>query len=303
MANAAPADAHLIEAFLEMLAVERGASANTLAAYRRDIVAFSRASPPISEARVDDLRSHLTKLAGRGAAPSTQARALSALRQLFRFLVAEGMRDDDPSATLDAPKPRCGLPKVLTNAQVEALLTLAAEEAEAHPRDVRAARLRALVELLYATGLRVSELIVLPRTAARTERPFLVIKGKGGRERIVPIGEAARRALVVYDALLGGSGAGFLFPSDGESGHLARQVFARELKGLAARAGLDPDTLSPHVMRHAFATHLLANGADLRAVQSLLGHADISTTQIYTHVLSERMRALVHDHHPLAVSG
>ncbi|MYZ50074.1 tyrosine recombinase [Propylenella binzhouense] len=306
-AGGASRDAALKEAFLEMLAAERGASANTLAGYGRDLSDFRETTGRLAEAETSDLRAYLADLARRGFAPSSQARRLSALRQFFRFLVEEGVREDDPAASVDRPKPRRTLPKVMSVAEVDRLLA-AARDATADPalspaKRLAALRTLALLELLYATGLRVSELVSLPASAARSERPFLIVRGKGGRERLVPLNAAAAEAVRHYAAALkaaGRSEARFLFPATSEEGHLTRQAFARDLKAVAAAAGLDAADLSPHVLRHAFATHLLSGGADLRAVQTLLGHADIATTQIYTHVLDERLNALVTGHHPLA---
>jgi len=303
-------DGLLIEAFLEMLAAERGAADNTIASYRRDLEDFHATAGPLAGAGADDLRRYLSALAARALAPASQARRLSALRQFFRFLVAEGERGDDPSATIESPKARRGLPKVLSVDDVDKLLKAAHEAARsANPAtggQVRGLRTVAILELLYATGMRISELVGLPDGAARRGRTFLTVAGKGGRERIVPLNEACHDAVAAYRAAKdtanppSKAGARWLFPAASASGHLTRQAFGRDLKGVAAAAGLNAAAISPHVLRHAFATHLLANGADLRAVQMLLGHADISTTQIYTHVLEERMRALVADHHPLA---
>jgi integrase/recombinase XerD len=290
-----------------MLAAERGAAANTLAAYRRDLEDFRQVAGGVAGASADDLRSYLHALSGRGLAASSQARRLSALRQFFRFLVAEGHRADDPTATAERPKPRRHLPKVLSVGDVDRLLESARLQAVAEDltptKRLAALRVFALLELLYATGLRVSELVGLPESAGRGGRPFIAVRGKGGRERLVPLNLAAQAALDVYrDARtsLGRAPGKWLFPADSASGHLTRQAFARDLKAVAARAGLDARKLSPHVLRHAFATHLLSGGADLRVVQTLLGHADISTTQIYTHVLDERLKELVNKHHPLA---
>ena len=235
------------------------------------------------------------------------ARRLSAIRQLFRFLYAEGYRRDDPAAVLEGPKRGLSLPKLLSIAEVDGLLNQAhadADTADLSASDrLRATRLVCLLEVLYATGLRVSELVALPVSAARQDARMLVVRGKGGRERLVPLNDSAKRAMQVYLGLLTArpdhAETKWLFPSFGESGHLTRQHFARELKSLAAKAGLDAKQVSPHVLRHAFASHLLHNGADLRVVQTLLGHADISTTQIYTHVLEERLKSLVRDLHPL----
>jgi len=303
-------DARLPDLFLEMLAAERGAAANTLAAYRRDLDDFAayltKAGTTIATATSDALRGHLADLGRRGFKASSVARRLSAIRQLYRFLYAEGLRTDDPAAVLESPKRAQALPKILSVAEVDSLIaaaSAAAADAGASAADrLRASRLACLLEVLYATGLRVSELVTLPASAARRSERMLIVRGKGGRERIVPLNEAARRAMTDYLALLGEANRAasrWLFPSFGESGHLTRQHFARELKALAAAAGLAPDRVSPHVLRHAFASHLLQNGADLRSVQTLLGHADISTTQIYTHVLEERLKSLVRDLHPL----
>jgi integrase/recombinase XerD len=294
----------LIELFLDMLAAERGASANTLDAYRRDLADFS-AGASVAEADSDTLRAYLGQLAKRGLAPASVARRLSAIRQLYRFLYSEGHRSDDPAAVIEGPKRGRSLPKVLSVKQVDNLLAKAREgmKAEAKPERLRAARLNCLLEVLYATGLRVSELVALPEAAARRDQRMLVIRGKGGRERLVPLNDVAKRTMTDYLALRAEAKldkSKWLFPSFGESGHLSRQHFARELKALGGAAGLKVSQVSPHVLRHAFASHLLQNGADLRVVQTLLGHADISTTQIYTHVLEERLKSLVRDLHPLS---
>jgi integrase/recombinase XerD len=312
---ARPGDARLIALYLDMLAAERGAGKNTLGAYGRDLADFTAylatAGRSVATAKTDDLRAYLGALGKRGLKPATLARRLSAVRQLYRFLYAEGQRKDDPAAVLEGPKRARKLPKTLTLAEVDRLLRTAASGDPAAPLAdrLRAARLACLVELLYATGLRVSELVSLPAAAARRDARFIVVRGKGNKERMVPLNEAAKRATAGYLALAaeagasaGASGAKWLFPSTGDSGHLTRQHFARELKSLAAAAGLRTAQVSPHVLRHAFASHLLHNGADLRVVQTLLGHADISTTQIYTHVLEERLKSLVRDLHPLADS-
>ncbi len=299
----------LIDLFLDMLAAERGAAQNTLEAYRRDLSDFAddlaAAGCDFASAGSDDLRAHLSRLHERGLAASSVARRLSAIRQLYRFLYGEGHRADDPAAVLEGPKRSRSLPKVLTIKQVDDLLEQARSGlgVTSVPERLRAARLVCLLEVLYATGLRVSELVALPAAAARRDQRMLVIRGKGGRERLVPLNDPARRAMANYLALRREAKADqskWLFPSFGQSGHLTRQHFARELKALAAAAGLRPAQVSPHVLRHAFASHLLQNGADLRVVQTLLGHADISTTQIYTHVLDERLKSLVRDLHPLA---
>jgi integrase/recombinase XerD len=303
-------DQTLIDLFLDMLAAERGAGLNTLSAYRRDLEDLSEtlnANSAIAKATTDDLRDYLAALAARGFKASSVARRLSATRQLYRFLYAEGHRKDDPAAVLEGPKRALTLPKILSITDVDGLLKHAHGDAtdpeRPVPDRVRAARLACLLEVLYATGLRVSELVALPVSAAKQDARMLVVRGKGDKERLVPLNDSAKRAMADYLALLSARPdrreTKWLFPSFGESGHLTRQHFARDLKALAAKAGLKPAQVSPHVLRHAFASHLLHNGADLRVVQTLLGHADISTTQIYTHVLEERLKSLVRDLHPL----
>jgi integrase/recombinase XerD len=322
------ADDTAIELFLDMLAAERGAGENTLAAYRRDLADFSahlaqsrsmHGASGIADATTEDVRGYLRALAKRGFAATSVARRLSAIRQLYRFLYAEGRRGDDPAAIIEGPKRGRTLPKVLGIKDVDRLLACARDgigAARSGAERLRAARLNALLELVYATGLRVSELVSLSASAAERNARMLVVRGKGGRERLVPLNDAAKIAMAEYRALLAeAANAGerkppkpktiqskWLFPSFGDSGHLTRQHFARELKSLAAGAGLRAEQVSPHVLRHAFASHLLHNGADLRIVQTLLGHADISTTQIYTHVLEERLKSLVRDLHPLGES-
>jgi integrase/recombinase XerD len=295
-----------IEAFLEMLSAERGAARNTLEAYARDLMDFAgfvaRRGQKIAAARAEDLRAYLSSLDQAGLAASTAARRLSSLRQFHKFLYTEGVRADDPCIGLDGPRTRRPLPRMLSEEEVSRLL-LAAREGDESPKGKR---LRALLEVLYATGVRVSELVGLPIAAVLRDPDCLLVKGKGGRERMVPLGDAAARALDEYrhvrDLFLPGKvqAARYLFPSRGREGHLTRHRFAQMLKQLAEKAGLDPGKLSPHTLRHAFASHLLAHGADLRAVQQMLGHADISTTQIYTHVQEARLKALVQQHHPLA---
>ena len=304
----------MIDAFLEMMSAERGAAGNTLSSYRRDLedaeqlpaqqrqdggwpTRGPRTSPPICAASRHP-----------ASRPSSQARRLSALRQYFRFLYAEGMRSDDPTGVIASPRKARSLPKVLSLQEVDRLLERAAGEAGdlgAHPASLaKAVRTRALLELLYATGLRVSELVSLPVGIARRAEPFFTVKGKGGKERLVPVTESARDALAAHLELRDrdprGEACPWLFPADNHAAHIARQVFARDLKALGARCGIAAVSLSPHVLRHAFASHLLQNGADLRVVQQLLGHADISTTQIYTHVLDEQLHRLVNEHHPLS---
>jgi integrase/recombinase XerD len=306
-----PAPQRLGDLFLDMLAAERGAAGNTLQAYRRDLddyfafLAETKTGP--LEAGAATVRAFMASLEERGLKASSAARRLSAVRQFQKFLYVEGYAASDPTAAVGGPKRGRALPKVLSIDDVDRLLAVAkeaAERADGSPAErLRAARMHCLLELLYASGLRVSELVALPKTAARTKDRFLVVRGKGGRERLVPLTETAREAARAYLALLekqGRAAGPWLFPSDSESGHLTRQAFARDLKAAAGAAGLRADRVSPHVLRHAFASHLLQNGADLRIVQELLGHADISTTQIYTHVLDERLKSMVRDLHPLS---
>jgi integrase/recombinase XerD len=309
--RAKASDETLVELFLDMQAAERGAGENTLSAYRNDLadlVAYLHTEGgSVADATTDSLRRFLNSVSERGFKASSLARRLSAVRQLYRFLYAEGKRSDDPAAVLDGPKRARTLPKILSIAEVDGLLVQArghAENGEQTPAArLRAARLLCLLELVYATGLRVSELVALPASAARRDQRMLVVRGKGAKERLVPLNQAAKRAMAEYLKLLANARhdvhSKWLFPSFSEQGHLTRQHFARELKTLGLASGIAPECLSPHVLRHAFASHLLHNGADLRVVQTLLGHADISTTQIYTHVLEERLKALVRDLHPL----
>src|SRR5215469_3516732 len=310
-------DAKLIGLFLDMLAAEQGAGDNTLQAYRRDLEDFSeflgRSQQSFATAQTEKLRDYLSDLDTRGFKSSSVARRLSAMRHLYRFLLSERIRSDDPAAILSGPKRGRGLPKVLSISDVDRMLTRAKELTEAaeasSSQRLRAMRLYCLLEVLYATGLRVSELVSLPRSAARNDARMIVVRGKGNKERLVPLNDASRQAMSDYLAATdaakstknkGAAISKWLFPSFGESGHLTRQHFARDLKELASAAGLAPRLVSPHVLRHAFASHLLHNGADLRIVQTLLGHTDISTTQIYTHVVEERLKSLVRDLHPLA---
>ena len=301
--------AHL-ESFLEMMSVERGAAVNTLSSYQRDledILAFLKArGVKATEAGPDDFRAYFADFAAQGFKASSQARRLSALRQFYKFLYAEGIRTDDPTGVLDAPKKGRPLPKTMSVDDVTRLIGQAEAEATAEP-GLDKLRMAALIELLYATGMRVSELVSLPASVLARDGRFLIVRGKGNKERMVPLSRSAIASLQRYGARMqaetaatGGADSPWLFPSSSESGYLPRQVFARDLKGLAGRAGVRVASISPHVLRHAFASHLLANGADLRAVQELLGHSDISTTQIYTHVLEERLHDLVQNHHPLA---
>ena len=286
-----------------MLAAERGAAKLTIAAYRNDLDDFAgflaRSATAVEAADAAALRRYVARLAGAGMSPRTTARRLSALRQFHKFLVAEGVRADDPTGQLDSPRLGRPLPKILAETEIEALIAAARQMAGAEGR-----RLVCFVELLYATGLRVSELVALPLARLREER-FLLIAGKGGKERLVPLSAPARAALADYVAVRGeflaeGATSRFLFPSRGAEGHLTRRRCGQLLKALALVAGLDPACVSPHVLRHAFASHLLDHGADLRSVQQMLGHADIATTQIYTHVLGDRLRSVVETHHPLA---
>ncbi len=297
---------HLLESFLEMLSAERGAAVHTLDAYRRDLLDFAghlrNKSRTFTNSSAGDVRDYLASLSAAGLKASTQARRLSALRQMHRFLLDEDIRADDPTSAIESPKRGRPLPKVVTEAQTQALI-----DAAGLLEGPEAVRLLCIVELLYASGLRVSELVTLPLAAASGERRMLLVKGKGGKERLVPLGDPAREAVKAYLQVRPRflpqleRAQRFLFPSRGVEGHLTRRRVAQLLKELAVKAGVDPRKLSPHVLRHAFASHLVAHGADLRSVQQLLGHADIATTQIYTHVQDERLRRLVAEKHPLAV--
>ncbi len=293
-----------IEAFLEMLVAERGAARNTIDSYRRDLADvesfLARRDRGIEAATADDLRDYLAALNAGGATPSTAARRLSALRQFFRFLYSEGARGDDPTTTIESPRRGRPLPKLLSEEEVSQLLARARSK-----RGPEGLRLTALLETLYATGMRVSELVSLPLSAVARDPRYILVRGKGGKERLVPLSEPAREALNGYKSVRGqfcrnGVESPYLFPSRGGSGYLTRHRFAQLLKQLSIEAGIAPSKVSPHVLRHAFATHLLNRGADLRSVQQMLGHADIATTQIYTHVLDERLKSLVETHHPLA---
>jgi integrase/recombinase XerD len=315
--RAKASDGKLITLFLDMMAAEQGAGENTLSAYRRDLEDLSefltRKGSSLVDADTQALRNYLVELDDRGFASASVARRLSALRHMFRFLLNERVRTEDPAAILSGPKRGRSLPKVLSVADVDRMLTRAKEltqVADASPSQrLRAMRLYCLLEVLYATGLRVSELVTLPRTAARHEARMIMVRGKGNKERLVPLNQASRQAMADYLAAMdaqkpekkaSAAASKWLFPSFGESGHLTRQHFARDLKELAEASGLSPRLVSPHVVRHAFASHLLHNGADLRIVQTLLGHTDISTTQIYTHVVEERLKSMVRDLHPLS---
>ena len=297
-----------------MIASERGAAANTLAAYSRDVEDFERhlakSARALSEALPADVTGYLHELSELGQAGGSRARKLSTLRQLYKFLLAEDLIEEDPTHGVAGPKQQRSLPRTLSVGEVDKLIEAArARITGTRGRDrVRSVRMYCLLELLYATGLRVTELVSLPRQVLDGDTRVLTIRGKGGRERLVPLNSSARTALDRYLALGIDTADGvsamirtrWLFPSKSVEGHLTRQRFAQDLKALAEEAGLDPERVSPHVLRHAFASHLLDRGADLRAVQQLLGHADISTTEIYTHVLEERLKALVNEHHPLA---
>ncbi len=301
-AKAPPSSRH-VEAFLEMMVVERGAAANTRDAYTRDMADFSlflakRGKTPLG-AGGSDLSAYMRALADAGMAPRTQARRLSCLRQFYGFAFAEGWRPDDPSSRIDSPRLGRTLPKVLTETDITALLN-AAQTLPGH----HGIMMTALLELLYATGLRVSELVGLPLSAVARDPEMLMVRGKGNKDRMIPLSQPARAAIRAWldsrKILLGKASSRWLYPSTGKSGHLTRAGFARMLIRVGCAAGIDPRRLSPHVLRHAFATHLLAHGADLRVVQELLGHADIATTEIYTHVLDEPKTRLVRQHHPLA---
>ncbi|KKB07595.1 site-specific tyrosine recombinase XerD [Devosia chinhatensis] len=296
---------HLIAAFLEMMSAERGAAANTLDAYGRDLADYSAFVTARGQSLLNCPRetvlAWLDDLKAQGLSASSSARRLSAIRQFHKFLCADNLRGDDPTRIVSSPKTRRPLPKVLSVSEVDRLLALAeaeAETADSAAQQVSARRLYVLLEMLYATGLRVSELVSLRRAAVMRDASFLTVTGKGNKERIVPMNDRARDAIRIWLKDL--PPGPYLFPAKGEDGYLSRQVFARDLKALAARAGISTARVAPHVLRHAFASHLLAGGADLRVVQMLLGHADISTTQIYTHVLDEKLRNLVETHHPLA---
>ncbi len=293
--------------FLAMLSAERGAAANTIEAYAADLEGFigflSETGVAPQDAASEDVQAYLGVLASEGQAPTSRARRLSAIKQFYRFLLAEDVIAVDPTSGLQGPKKQRALPKVLSIAEVDRLLAVSQKQCEGQEGHAlfRALRFHCLLELLYATGMRVSELVGLPRSVLRGDARVLMIKGKGGRERLVPLNATARAAL---DAFLSVSGrfdnSAWLFPSKSALGHVTRQGFGQDLKDVAIAADIAPERVSPHVLRHAFASHLLDRGADLRAVQQLLGHADISTTEIYTHVLQERLKALVNAHHPLA---
>ncbi len=306
----APVGRHVV-GFLEALVSERGASANTLEAYRRDVTDYESY---LHEQRTDALKASVAHVRAYFAArapnlsAASLARYLSAVRQFHKHLYAEGRRRDDPTLAIEGPRRARPLPKVLTVEDVDRLISTACEGLGASERPLRerlaAARMACLVELIYASGLRVSEALGLPKSVARAKEPLIAVRGKGGKERLAPLSDPARAAIAAYRALLsetapGMAASAWLFPADSASGQMTRQAFARDLKVVATAAGVSASRVSPHVLRHAFASHLLQNGADLRVVQDLLGHADISTTQIYTHVLDERAKAMVRDLHPM----
>lgn len=284
---------------------ERGASANTVESYRHDLVSFSefvaskKQGGAIEKAGSDIIKDYLKHLSVAGMSPGTGARRLSALRQFYRFLYADGLRGDNPCTVIDGPELGRSLPKLLSEEEVEQLLTAARRR-----QGAEGLRRLALIEVLYAAGLRVSELVGLPLSALSRDGSVLIVKGKGGKERMIPLGDSASSALDNYkplrESFFSGGNSPWMFPSNSGGGHLTRSRFAQMLKETAADAGLDPARISPHVLRHSFASHLLAHGADLRSIQQMLGHADISTTQIYTHVLSERLTRLVKQAHPLS---
>ncbi|WP_181701240.1 site-specific tyrosine recombinase XerD [Chthonobacter albigriseus] len=306
------ADGHWVESFLEAMSVEHAAAENTLVSYTRDLEDYRgyllARGRDVGTASREDVAGFMAALAARGNARSTQARRLSAVRQLHKFLYAEGLRGDDPTTTVESPRSHRPLPKVLTLDEVERLLETAHALAHGVYEDaaeaVRAARFCAMLEVLYASGLRVSELVSLPASAVRPDTRTLLVRGKGDKERIVPLGAKARGAMLHYRRVLKESGrhagSAFAFPASSETGHVTRQSFARALADFARDHGITAFQVTPHVLRHAFASHLLAGGADLRVVQELLGHADIATTEIYTHVQGDRLTALVVDHHPLS---
>lgn len=306
-----------------MQSVEFGASENTIQAYGRDLENYQNFiaanGRDILSAKSDDIRAYLSSLAKNDCSPSTQARHLSSIRQLYKFLYSEGIKSDNPSGSVERPRTERSLPKILSVEEVSSILSMAEKQANiekgSFAKRYRSMRLFVLLELLYATGLRVSELVNLPATAAKTSSRFLGVTGKGAKDRLVPLSLKSIAAMQRFSDLLQSnskSGAKiptgtqshkdskWLFPASSQSGHLTRQAFARDLKSLAKDAGISANRISPHVLRHAFASHLLQNGADLRSVQILLGHSDIATTQIYTHVLEARLRQLVEDHHPLS---
>jgi integrase/recombinase XerD len=303
-AKSKPKPSRQVEIFLEMMAAERGAANNTIAAYRRDLDDFAlfvqRRKRNIEAADAKNIQDYLASLKSKGRAATTHARRLSVLKQFFQFLYAERFRDNDPSSRIDGPKLGQALPKYLTEEEVDRIM------AAAHSRPgPEGARLTALVELLYATGLRVSELVSLPLAGVSRDGQVVMVRGKGGKERMVPLSDPARESIADYLELrhvfvAENKSSTFMFPSSAKDGHLTRAGFSGFLKELALESGIEAKRVSPHVLRHSFASHMLAHGADLRSLQKLLGHADISTTQIYTHVLEDRLKNLVTRSHPLA---
>ncbi|EBA08686.1 tyrosine recombinase [Sagittula stellata] len=298
--------------FLEAMAAERGAAANTLAAYQRDLTHvadwLTDHALDFATAQKKDVESYLIDCDTLGLSRATRARRLSAIKQIYRFAFEEGLREDNPAVQIAGPGREKRLPKTLSVEQVDRLLDAAANHGRT---EADRARNACLMQVLYATGMRVTELVSLPVSAARGDPRMLLIRGKGGKERMVPLSPPAREALTAWlsardaaaseaQAATGAVPSPFLFPSHGKAGHLTRHAFYMLIKEFALEAGVPPSEVTPHTLRHAFATHLLANGADLRAIQTLLGHADVATTEIYTHVLEERLRDLVLDHHPLA---
>ena len=296
-----------LSVFLEAMQAEQDAAANTLQAYARDLTDFTGflegRAVTLEVAQRADIEAFLIDQAAQGFAESTRARRLSAIKQLYRFAFLEGWRSDDPAALISGPKKKRSLPKTLSEDDVDALLDAARKHGKT---DADRTRNTCLMEVLYATGLRVSELVGLPVSATRGDPRMILVRGKGGKERMVPLSMPAREALAAWLAVRdtaeadAASKSPFLFPSRSKKGHLTREAFFLFVKDLAMAAGLDPAGISPHVLRHAFATHLLAHGADLRSIQALLGHADVATTEIYTHVLEERLKELVFEKHPLA---
>lgn len=307
-------DANLLENFFDMMSAERGASRNTLEAYRRDLTDLSatlaKRKTDFVRATREDIKHYFAGLAASGTAHSSQARKLSALRQFFVFLYSEGIRKDDPTSSIEAPRRKRPLPKILSPKDIEDLIEAAGKPDEGEEIiSSESIRLVAMIEILYAAGLRVSELVSLPLSAAKTKTGYIYVRGKGNKERIAPLNKSAQAAIKKYlevrDEFLPKTSARakaekFLFPSRGAEAHITRRRCHQMLKALALKANIDPDKLSPHVLRHAFATHLVEGGADLRSVQTMLGHADISTTQIYTHVASDRLAAVVTSAHPLS---
>jgi integrase/recombinase XerD len=299
-----PSAAGLIEAFLEMMSAERGAGVNTIDAYRRDLLDFApHPKKGLMGASRDEIKSWLVLLSAGGLAASSQARRLSALRQFYGFLFAEEIRADNPTEAVDSPRASRPLPKILTAAEMEAMIAVAEAQAE---QNAEGKRLLAIVEMLYAAGLRVSELAGMPLASIKGKENFVLVRGKGGKERMAPLNQNARAAIKSYLDVWAEflpknmpRAERFLFCSRGKEGFLTRQRLHQLLKGLALKAGLDPAKVSPHVLRHAFATHLVEGGADLRSVQTLLGHADIATTEIYTHVAKDRLKRVVEKTHPL----